>query len=103
MTSSARASTMRWGYRAIARTSCSPIFLPTRGFSTERRSDNSTESAKTGEPMSKGRLEAFSDGVIAILITIMVLELKVPHGDDWDALRPLVPVSLTYVLSFVFL
>ena len=53
--------------------------------------------------MSKTRLEAFSDGVIAILITIMVLELKVPHGDDWSALRPLIPVFLTYVLSFVFL
>jgi TMEM175 potassium channel family protein len=52
--------------------------------------------------MSKGRLEAFSDGVIAILITIMVLELKVPHGTDWAALRPLVPVFLAYVLSFVF-
>jgi uncharacterized membrane protein len=53
--------------------------------------------------MSKTRLEAFSDGVIAILITILVLELKVPHGDDWTALRPLIPVFLTYVLSFVFL
>ena len=53
--------------------------------------------------MSKGRLEAFSDGVIAILITIMVLELKVPHGTDWEALRPLVPIALTYVLSFVYL
>jgi uncharacterized membrane protein len=53
--------------------------------------------------MSKGRLEAFSDGVIAILITIMVLELRVPHGADWHALRPLLPVFLTYVLSFVFL
>ena len=53
--------------------------------------------------MSKGRLEAFSDGVIAILITIMVLELRVPHGSDWSALRPLLPVFLTYVLSFVFL
>jgi uncharacterized membrane protein len=53
--------------------------------------------------MSKGRLEAFSDGVIAILITIMVLELKIPHGDDWSALRPLLPVFLTYVLSFVYL
>jgi uncharacterized membrane protein len=53
--------------------------------------------------MSKGRLEAFSDGVIAILITIMVLELRVPRGVDWEALRPLVPVFLTYVLSFVFL
>ena len=53
--------------------------------------------------MSKGRLEAFSDGVIAILITIMVLELKVPRGTDWQALRPLIPVFLTYVLSFIFL
>src|SRR5919107_4769570 len=53
--------------------------------------------------MSKGRLEAFSDAVIAILITIMVLELKVPHGTDWASLRPLLPLFLTYVLSFVFL
>jgi uncharacterized membrane protein len=53
--------------------------------------------------MSKGRMEAFSDGVIAILITIMVLELKVPHGADAAALRPLLPVFLSYALSFVFL
>jgi TMEM175 potassium channel family protein len=53
--------------------------------------------------MSKGRLEAFSDGVFAIVITIMVLELKVPHGSDFAALRPLLPVFLTYVLSFVYL
>jgi uncharacterized membrane protein len=53
--------------------------------------------------MTRGRLEAFSDGVIAILITIMVLELKVPHGADWQALRPRAPVFLTYVLSFIFL
>src|SRR5204862_3280406 len=53
--------------------------------------------------MRTGRLEAFSDGVIAILITIMVLELKVPHGSDWEALRPLVPALRTYVLSFVFI
>jgi TMEM175 potassium channel family protein len=53
--------------------------------------------------MSKGRLEAFSDGVIAILITIMVLELKVPHGATVDVLRPLAPVLLSYVLSFVYL
>lgn len=53
--------------------------------------------------MKKGRLEAFSDGVIAILITIMVLEMKVPHGADPAALRPLIPVFLSYVLSFVFL
>jgi uncharacterized membrane protein len=51
--------------------------------------------------VEKDRLQAFSDGVIAILITIMVLELKVPHGSDWSALRPLVPVFLSYVLSFV--
>jgi uncharacterized membrane protein len=53
--------------------------------------------------MSSGRLEAFTDGVIAILITIMVLELKVPHGTDWTALGGTVPVLLTYVLSFVYL
>jgi len=51
--------------------------------------------------MHKGRLEAFSDGVIAIIITIMVLELKVPHGADLSALQPLWPVFLSYVLSFV--
>jgi len=53
--------------------------------------------------VTRTRLEAFSDAVIAILMTIMVLELKVPHGTDWQALRPLVPVFLAYVLSFVFL
>ena len=53
--------------------------------------------------MSKARVEAFSDGVFAILITILVLELKVPHGDDWAAVRPLLPVFLTYVLSFIYL
>jgi uncharacterized membrane protein len=53
--------------------------------------------------MGKGRLEAFSDGVIAIIITIMVLELKVPHGDTLQALLPLLPVLLSYVLSFVYL
>jgi TMEM175 potassium channel family protein len=53
--------------------------------------------------MTKGRLEAFSDGVIAILITIMVLEFRPPHGADWASLRPLLPGFLTYVLSFVFL
>ena len=51
--------------------------------------------------MTKGRIEAFSDGVIAIIITIMVLELKVPHGEDWASLLPLWPVFLSYVLSFV--
>jgi uncharacterized membrane protein len=52
--------------------------------------------------MDKGRLEAFSDGVIAVIITIMVLELKVPQGTDWAALRPLIPVFLSYVLSFIY-
>jgi uncharacterized membrane protein len=52
--------------------------------------------------MGKGRLEAFSDGVLAIIITIMVLELKVPHGADIEALTPLIPVVLSYVLSFVY-
>jgi uncharacterized membrane protein len=52
--------------------------------------------------MSKGRLEAFSDGVIAIIITIMVLELKVPHGDRVEELAPLIPTFLSYVLSFVY-
>jgi len=52
--------------------------------------------------MGKSRLEAFSDGVLAIIITIMVLELKVPHGESIAALAPLVPVFLSYVLSFVY-
>lgn len=52
--------------------------------------------------MSKGRLEAFSDGVIAIIITIMVLEMKVPHGDGWEELLPLMPIFFSYVLSFVY-
>src|SRR5215472_773137 len=51
--------------------------------------------------MEKGRLEAFSDGVIAILITIMVLELKIPEGTDWQALRPVMPTLFSYVLSFI--
>jgi uncharacterized membrane protein len=52
--------------------------------------------------MTKGRLEAFSDGVIAIIITIMVLDLKVPEGSDWEALRPVLPVFATYVMSFIY-
>ncbi|MGI2261393.1 TMEM175 family protein [Shewanella sp. GXUN23E] len=52
--------------------------------------------------MGKGRLEAFSDGVLAIIITIMVLEMKVPHGDTMGELLPLAPVFLSYVLSFIY-
>jgi uncharacterized membrane protein len=53
--------------------------------------------------MGKNRLEAFSDGVIAVIITIMVLEMKVPQGADWQALHPLLPVFLSYVLSFIYI
>ncbi len=52
--------------------------------------------------MGKNRLEAFSDGVLAIIITIMVLELKIPHGSSWEDLMPLAPVFLSYVLSFLY-
>ena len=53
--------------------------------------------------MKKGRLEAFSDGVLAIIITIMVLEIKVPHGSNLGALKSLIPVFLSYVLSFIYI
>lgn len=52
--------------------------------------------------MQKGRLEAFSDGVIAIIITIMVLEMKAPHGDNIKDLVPLIPVFISYILSFIY-
>ena len=52
--------------------------------------------------MGKNRVEAFSDGVMAIIITIMVLELKIPHGSDFEALKPLFPLFLSYVLSFIY-
>src|SRR5947209_962240 len=52
--------------------------------------------------MKKNRLEAFSDGVIAIIITIMVLEMKIPHGDSLAVLKPLIPVFISYVLSYVY-
>jgi uncharacterized membrane protein len=53
--------------------------------------------------MNKSRLEAFSDGVFAIIITIMVLELKIPHSAEFSALIPILPVFFSYVLSFIFL
>jgi uncharacterized membrane protein len=52
--------------------------------------------------MSKNRLEAFSDGVLAIIITIMVLELKPPHGTNWESVKPVMPALLSYVMSFLF-
>ncbi|MGI9582699.1 TMEM175 family protein [Chryseobacterium sp. RRHN12] len=52
--------------------------------------------------MTKGRLEAFSDGVLAIIITIMVLELKVPEGNNWASLKPLLPKFLAYIFSFIY-
>jgi uncharacterized membrane protein len=61
-----------------------------------------SEAAAPLAPIGKARLEAFSDGVLAIIITIMVLELRVPHGASLDALKPLLPVFLSYVLSFVY-
>ncbi|MCA9402961.1 MAG: DUF1211 domain-containing protein [Candidatus Omnitrophica bacterium] len=53
--------------------------------------------------MDKTRMEAFSDAVIAIIITIMVLEMKIPHGEEWSALKPIIPVFLSYVMSFAYL
>lgn len=61
-----------------------------------------TENKRPEGLMGTSRLEAFSDGVLAIIITIMVLELKVPHGDDFAALTPILPVFLSYILSFVY-
>ena len=55
-----------------------------------------------GEGMTKSRMEAFSDGVIAVIITVLVLELKVPHDESLEALAPLIPVFLSYVLSFIY-
>ena len=52
--------------------------------------------------MNKARVEAFSDGVIAVIITIMVLEMKVSRGDSWELLQPVIPIFLTYVLSFIY-
>ncbi|MDH6252682.1 putative membrane protein [Chryseobacterium sp. H1D6B] len=52
--------------------------------------------------MTKGRLEAFSDGVLAIIITIMVLELKIPEGNNWESLKPLLPKFLAYIFSFIY-
>ena len=64
---------------------------------------NEEISLLTGENyMGKNRLEAFSDGVLAIIITIMVLEMKVPHGADWQTLQTLVPVFFSYILSFIY-
>src|SRR5207244_13534616 len=68
---------------------------PDRGSSPDHR--------REAREMTKGRLEAFSDGVIAVIITILVLELKVPHGAGTEALVPLIPGFLSYALSFIFI
>ena len=60
-----------------------------------------SDASRTGVSMDKNRIEAFSDGVIAVIITIIVLEMKVPHGPEFASLVPLLPVFLTYVLSLV--
>jgi uncharacterized membrane protein len=70
---------------------------------TQQASGDGPTVATHDRVMEKGRLEAFSDGVVAILITILVLEFHVPDGTAWSALRPLLPTFLIYVLSFVFL
>jgi uncharacterized membrane protein len=88
-----------------------PRFAVRDGISSpERGTSRGEEAARPllgcfgaeGRRMPKSRVEAFSDGVLAIIITIMVLELKVPHGQDFSALRPLVPLLLSYLLSFVY-
>ncbi len=86
------------------------MFAPDRRLARERAAPRplhfryiaEVKAALTGDLMNKGRLEAFSDGVIAVIITIMVLELKAPHGVDLPALVPSIPVFLSYVLSYVY-
>jgi len=77
--------------------------MPAKKALPEQPDEANGEQGTREVPMGKSRFEAFSDGVIAIIITIMVLELKVPHGESFAALRPLIPVFLSYVLSFVYL
>src|SRR5262249_24570708 len=89
------ARSRRGALRDMARVSHHPPRRP------ERRALDSPRLGRVGA-MSKGRLEAFSDGVIAIIITIMVLEMKTPAGADVEALRAVIPVFSSYVLSFVF-
>jgi uncharacterized membrane protein len=82
------------------RAGCAPARVPPSG--SHFRYISGLAGNQGSGPMGKGRLEAFSDGVIAVIITIMVLEMKVPHGIDMPALVPLIPVFLSYVLSYVF-
>lgn len=67
------------------------------------KSESKPERCKGQSVMGKTRMEGFFDGVVAIIITIMVLEMRVPHGESIEALSPLIPVLLSYVLSFVYL
>jgi uncharacterized membrane protein len=82
----------------------SPFLLPEKQEQTGITGGNAELQSRGGEEeaMTKGRLEAFSDGVLAIILTIMVLELKVPQREGLEALRPLLPVFLSYVLSFIY-
>src|SRR5262245_33314907 len=83
---------------------CDRALAGLRGRDRRLRFQGRSPRARRGSrgAMNKNRLEAFSDGVLAIIITIMVLELKVPHGEGLSALSSLLPVFLTYVLSFVY-
>jgi len=72
------------------------------GLSSSVNGDVGIEVVNKGKVMGKNRLEAFSDGVLAIIITIMVLEMKVPHSSDWATLQTLVPVFFSYILSFIY-
>src|SRR3984957_4988216 len=85
-----------------ARPGCGRTRHPGRQAIHPRVATSKHEQAQERTKMGTNRLEAFSDGVIAIIITIMVLELKVPHGADLAALAPVLPVLLSYVLSFIY-
>jgi uncharacterized membrane protein len=79
------------------------MLIPATAGTHRRHEVLQTETRTRRIPMSKGRLEAFSDGVLAIIITIMVLELKIPHGSRFADLLPVVPDFLSYVLSFIYI
>ena len=90
--------------RLLDRGGAADLTLAVCGTSRSGRADAlAVPLGRHGAKMVKNRLEAFSDGVLAIIITIMVLELRVPHGDSLGTLAPLAPVFMSYVLSFIYL